>query len=460
MSVTVKNGIGYGIESGAMFFDVMAMDMERRLPQTTVEKVTSLIGPWAPWGNDNQLPFQMLADIKNCGILTSIIDQQARFALGEGVMWAYTRKEKTGKTTVEEVADVAEIDDFMEANDSYKQEFALMKDLRAFNNGVVRFGLNLGRNKIELFQRDDVTELRYKQMDDSGNIDNIFLCAEWDKVTQVNDTRILTIPLLNRHNPLADLRNRQSGLQFAMTFNYPGWNEKYYSFGNWRSNKKWVDIVKGIPEMKAALFANNFRPKYKVTIFEKYWETVLLSDNKSWADYTEEEIEAKKQQVYDDINENLAQNRNAYKTMFVDGWIDADGKEHSYINIEPIEDPTTAGEMLPDSAAGNAEIAFSMNYNPAIVGATMPSGPYTNSNGGSSVREAVSVQIIMHEPERKNILRLYNLIKKYNGWDEQYKKTGLKLEPIIPATILTTLDTGAGTKPVMLGGNQPGEPNP
>jgi hypothetical protein len=66
----------------------------------------------------------------------------------------------------------------------------------------------------------------------------------------------------------------------------------------------------------------------------------------------------------------------------------------------------------------------------------------------------------MHEPERKNILRLYNLIKKYNGWDEQYKKTGLKLEPIIPATILTTLDTGAGTKPVMLGGNQPGEPNP
>jgi hypothetical protein len=464
MSVTIKNGIGYGVESGAMFFDVMAMSADTNpLAQTTLNKTTNIIGPWAPWGANNLLPFEMLDDIENCGILFSIIDQQARFALGEGVMWAYTKRDTKGKKEIVEFADIAEIDEFMEANDSYQQELALIKDMRAYNNAVVRFGLNLGRDKIELFQRDDVTEMRYEQLNAAGLSENIFLCAEWNKVLGKDDTRILTVPLLSRHNPLKDLRDRTtggSGTSFALTIQYPGWNKKYYSMANWRSNKKWVDIVKGIPEMKAALFANNFRPKYKVTIFEKYWENILLEDNKSWQDYTQEEIEAKKQSVYDDINSNLAQNRNAYKTMFVDGWIDADGKEHSYVNIEPIEDPTSAGEMLPDSAAGNSEIAFSMNYNPAIVGATMPTGPYSNSNGGSNVREAVTVQVIMHEPERKNVTRLYNLISKFNKWDVNYAKDGLKLEPVIPATILQTLDTGSGVKPIMTGGVQPGEQKP
>lgn len=457
MSVTIKNGIGYGLESGAMFFDVMAMDaLAKPLAQTTLSKTTNIIGPWSPWGTNNLLPIEMLDDIKNCGILFSIIDQQARFALGEGVMWAYTRRDNKGKMIIEEFADIAEIDDFMEANDHYTQELGLIKDMRAFNNGLVRFGLNLGRDKIELFQRDDVTEMRYEQLNEQGISNNVYLCAEWNNIIGRGDSRILTVPLLSRHNPLRDLQERTSGTSFALAIQYPGWNEKYYSTANWRSNKKWVDIVKGIPEMKAALFANNFRPKYKVTIFKEYWESVLMADNKSYHDYTPEEIEAKKQEVYDGINENLAQNRNAYKTMFVDGWIDAEGKEHSYVNIEPIEDPTTAGEMLPDSAAGNSEIAFSMNYNPAIVGATMPTGPYTNSNGGSNVREAVTVQVLMHEPERKNLTRIYNIIKKFNKWDVNYAKPGLQLQPVIPATILTTLDTGSGTKPVMTGGVEPG----
>lgn len=457
MSVTIKNGIGYGVESGAMFFDVMAMSADTKpLAQTTLDKTTNIIGPWAPWGTNNRLPLEMLDDIENCGILFSIIDQQARFALGEGVMWAYTKRDAKGKTEIVEFADIPEIDDFMEANDHYQQELALIKDMRAYNNGVVRFGLNLGRDKIELFQRDDVTEMRYEQLNKQGRSDNIFLCAEWDKIIGKDDKRILTVPLLSRHNPLKDLQERTSGTSFALSIQYPGWNKKYYSMANWRSNKKWVDIVKGIPEMKAALFANNFRPKYKVTIFKEYWESVFLEESKSYHDYTPEEIEAKKQEVYDDINTNLATNRNAYKTMFVDGYVDADGKEHSYINIEPIEDPTSAGEMLPDSAAGNSEIAFSMNYNPAIVGATMPTGPYSNSNGGSSVREAVTVQVIMHEPERKNITRIYNIIKKFNKWDVTYAKEGMQLQPVIPATILQTLDTGSGTKPV-ISGAQPGE---
>lgn len=460
MSVTIINGIGYGAESGAIF---MAEIDGQPLKQTSLDKTTNIIGPWAPWGPDNKLPLTMLSDIETCGILNGIIDSQARLGLGEGCMWAYCKRDTSGKLIVEELADIPEIDEFMENNDSYNQELGLMRDQKAFNNGVVRFGLNLGKDKIARFQRDDVTEMRYEQLNEQGKINNIYLCAEWDKITGAGDKRILTIPLLQKNNPLDDLREKTKdgagNTEYAISFQYPSWNKKYYSTANWYSAKKWVDIAIKVPEMKRALFLNNFKPKYKVTIMKEYWDAVLLSGSKNYSDYTPDEIEAKKQEVYDDININLAGNANAYKTMFVDGWIDAEGKEHAYVNIEPITDPTVQGEMLPDSAAANSEIAFANFYNPSIVGATMPSGPYTNSNGGSNVRESVSVQIIMHEPERKNITRLYNLIMKFNGWDVTYAKPGLKLMPIIPATILTTLDTGAGTKPVMLGGAEPGKEN-
>ena len=76
MSVQILNGIGYGAESGAVFLS--------DLPQTTLNKTTNIIGPWAPWGLDNKLPLSMLSDIEQCGILNGIIDSQARLGLGEG----------------------------------------------------------------------------------------------------------------------------------------------------------------------------------------------------------------------------------------------------------------------------------------------------------------------------------------------------------------------------------------
>lgn len=464
MSVRIKNGIGFSARSGALFLDLgSASTTPARIVTNVPVEDNDKAYPWAKWGQNNLLPCEMFNDIETCHILNSIIDGKARFAINNGILPALVHYEKNGQMVIDEIVMANEIQDFLDDNNHFFQCYGWMKDQCGFGNGVARFMLNGGRDQIASFQRDDVTEMRYQKQDAAGRINNIYLSAHWEKVRSPNDNRIITIPLLNWNNPLKDLTERVAGsnkVEFAMTFKYPGWGKKYYSMPLWHAAIKWVKIAQGVPEMKAAMFENNFRPKYMVVISEKYWERVFLDEGeKNWEDYTDSQIAEKKNKVYDDIDEHLAGNKNAYKTVFVDGYFSPDGKLVPEIEIKPIDDTTKQGELLPDSAAANSEIAFAMLFNPAIIGANMPSGPYTNSQGGSNVRESTLIQVIIHELERQNVRRIFNVIKRFNGWDKKYvKDQNQKLEFIIPATIPTTLDTGSNVKPMITGASPAQDP--
>lgn len=464
MSVLMKNGIGYSRKSGNRFIDTSIVagstPADARPPQVALREESLAPKGFAPWGVDNMLPDQMVQDIESCGILNSIIDHQSRLSLGEGVLWAWCSRDNNGKLNIQSLCEDPEILEFMELNSHFNQEYGWMRDQIGLANGVVRFVLDKAKEKIAIVQRDDVTEMRYGLMDENGKIADIYLSAQWDKISSVKEQAkgLIPVRLLDRNMPAADLiRRKNTGNgEFAYTFRFPSWKKKYYSMPLWYSNLLWVRIAQSIPEMKKAMYANSMRPKYQVTIYKQFWDNYIDEKGKSWSDYTEKEQEAKKNEVYDQIDSMLMGAENAGKSIFTDGVFDPiNNAKYRYVEIEPIEDTTKDGGYLPDSAAANNEIAFSMKYNPSILGATMPSGPYTNSQGGSSVRESVAVQVISHEPERQNILNVYRIIRKFNKWDlKQAPAAGLFLEPIIPATILTTLDTGSGTKPVMLGGAQ------
>ena len=257
------------------------------------------------------------------------------------------------------------------------------------------------------------------------------------------------MPLLDPHNPLGDLRKKAEAgvVEHNFAFRYPSWGKHYYSLPLWYAQYKWVKIAQGVPEMKAAMFENNMRIKYLVVIYEEYWENAY----EDWQDIDDAEKETRRSQLFDEIDEWLTGSKNAYKSIYVDGKYGLDGKAQQFIEIKPIEDTTKAGELLPDSAAANSEIAFAMLFNLAIVGGNQSSGLYESSQGGSNVRESILTQIIIRELERMYIRKIYQLVSRFNGWDVRHPG----LEFILPATVLTTLDTGAGSKQVTPGGVEP-----
>jgi hypothetical protein len=453
MSVTMRYGIGYSEQSEARYIDMDAALTTSEILKTpikaTIPENLQPSMPWSPWGKNNLLPMEMTVDIETCGILNAIIDGKARFAMCNGIVPVITKRdEKNGQLVIEKYITDNEITDFLDMNNAFFHLYGWMKDLNGYANGVARFGVNRKKDrKIVLFQRDDVTEFRYEKKNAKGIIDNIYLSAEWDKVRGVDDKRVFSVPHLNPNNPFEDLAKKaaeSSRTEFAMTFKYPGWNKHYYSVPLWYAAYKWVKIAQGVPEMKAAIFENSMHVKYIVIIHDSYWAKAFPLE---WEGYTPEQRLEKKKLVYDDIDKWLVGAKNAYKSIFTEGYRDHDGKTWAEIEIKSIEDNQKDGKLLPDSAAANSEIAFAMLFNPAIIGASLPSGPYTNSQGGSNVRESVLMQIILHELERQYIRRIMMVPAHFNGWKKKYPG----LDFIIPATTLTTLDTGAGSKPVVTG---------
>lgn len=453
-SVNMRNGIGFSEESGARYFDMAAIATNEERAKNPIKQTIpdNKLGsmPWSPWGTNNLLPMEMTVDIETCGILNSIIDAKARFALCNGVQPVITRiNPETGVKEVEKYVDDAEVMDFLDMNDSFFQVYGWMKDLVGFGQGVCRYGLNRKKDpKIILFQRDDVTEFRYAKKNAKGIIEDIWLAAEWNLVRGMDDKRVFSVPNLNPHNPVADLERRVAGgngREFALTFKYPGWQKHYYSMPLWYAAYKWVKIAQGVPEMKAAIFQNSIHVKYNVVIWEKYWEKAFGPD---WKKYTQDQKKDKMRQVYDDIDKFLVGSKNAYKSIFSNGYRDKDGKMYTEIEIKPVEDTMKEGKLLPDSAAANSEIAFAEHYNNTIMGGNQAAGPYDKSSGGSNIRESILMQVIMMELERQHVRRILSVPAHFNGWK---KRLGSGLDFIIPATVLTTLDTGSGTKPITTG---------
>lgn len=453
----MKNGIGFSRNGDALIMDLSAVPGAKPIAQTVQQPLPGTVYKWAPWGDDNLLPLKMVQDIEKCGILDSIIDGKARFALCEGLVPVIMERDKDGKNVIKEYVDDPIIKNFLDRNNHYFQTFGWMKDLIGLGNGVARLKLSRDKSQVVLFQRDDVTEMRFELMAEEGQYAgitrNIYLSAQWEKVTGDSDKYLKTIPLLNPNDPVGDLQARKDEAdEFAITFRYPGWNKKYYSIPLWYAAYKWVKIAQGIPEMKSVMFNNAMRPSYMVILHEKFWEYTFFTSTGgkklSYEDYTEAEIEQKRQEVYDDMEKNLMGGINSFKSIFTDSFTNEKGEVVPYVEIKSIKNEGIDGELLKDSSTANSEIAFSMLFNPAIIGASLPSGPYTNAQGGSNVRESVLIQVIIHELERQHIKQVMNVIKYFNGWD----KTHPGLEFIIPATIPSTLDTGSNVKNVVMGG--------
>ena len=76
--------------------------------------------------------------------------------------------------------------------------------------------------------------------------------------------------------------------------------------------------------------------------------------------------------------------------------------------------------------------------NPNVFGAGMPGGSYAGNQGGSNIREAFLVNIANAWIDRQNLLDPILLMLRSNGVKD--------IELRFRNTILTTLDTGAGTQ--------------
>ena len=214
-------------------------------------------------------------------------------------------------------------------------------------------------------------------------------------------------------------------------------NNDYYSEPVWLPAYilGWVEIAHLVPRFLQKAYKNQITWKWHVQIPYSYWD-------KQFPEQDYESVEARQkaiQKSMDDIERNLCGTENAEKPLFTHYAVnEANGKIEEEWKITALDNKYKGGENLVTSAAANSEILFALLVNPNVFGAGMPGGTYAGNQGGSNIREAFLVNIANAWIDRQNLLDPVKIYLKSHGYDD--------VELRFRNTVLTTLDSGAGTQ--------------
>lgn len=184
----------------------------------------------AIWGSDNNLPGRMMKDIEATGVLAAATDTKARIAVGKGPMLprikGYT---EDGYEQLEFIAD-GEIQDWLDANNSFECSYASVLDLFRTRNSFRQILLSSDR-KIIGYKRHDPSQCRFSKIDPhTQKSEKVYLSGDWTRYTSKTDKEHFdTVPLLSKDYPVIDLQSRTKDYSFMIATQYPLFGRQYYS---------------------------------------------------------------------------------------------------------------------------------------------------------------------------------------------------------------------------------------
>ena len=393
------------------------------------------------WGDQNNYPEVAEGYIKKSSVLNSGLRYKLMTTIAQGIYAAQ-------QTGIDE-----EGNDIMIRINDMKLQRAL-RDRKVFNylldslRDIFKFGLCFPEL---IFSADGNTI-------DGINIINARFCRltsdkqfvayseNWEgMVAQPTEENTKFIAVLDQYDPLADLiRLRRAGKTAGKSYIYPLFNRfsnnVIYPLPDWDTARQagWLDISQEVPQFLKNVYKNQASLTYIIRIPYSYWDKNFpvkdYPNVKERRDLIAKQIEK--------IETTLIGSENAKKALVTHFAVNDMGKAEEKWDVDVLDDKFKSDQQLITSAAANSEILFSILVNPTEVGA-MPSGggPYQSSSGGSNIREAFLVTTALAWMMQQQITYPIEHMLVFNGASED-------TEVRFKKTILTTLDTGAGTKKV------------
>ena len=391
------------------------------------------------WGKDNLFPQLAEKVIAETTVLNTGLRFLWQLILGQGIFACHvTGYDEKGNEQLEPVED-AKVQRWLEGRMCRKYCEKVLRDYLKVGNGAVQFVPGLSLDKLNGLNSLNALWYRYTESDEYGNRTAI-VSGKWP----VKPSEYKAIPVLNDYNPEAQAEIMKFRGNMKNGFIYPvrdSWSsEECYGEPRWWPAfiAGWVDIAHLVPKFLKKAFQNQTTWKWHVQIPYSYWEKKFPKNDEKYV--KDPNLRKKDINDYmDSIERNLLGPENSEKPIFSNYAVnEMNGKIEEEWKITPLANKYNGNDNLVTSAGANSEILFSLALNPAIFGA-IPGGSYSQNLGGSNIREAFLVNIANSWIERQNILDPLELYMKLNGMGED-------VELRFRNTILTTLDTGAGTK--------------
>lgn len=398
-----------------------------------------------PWGEDNNFPRNIIDLYTKDPIIPETFNKKVAMINMSDVIPVQVIGYNPDDSEIIQHVDDDEIYTFLNnvSNKRYLQETTI--DLVWFFNAFPELIMSRDRSKILYISHQEAAFCRFEKKDSQAEIQNVHLNANWPQV-QENDPLTIKRKCLNpyRYDRIDWARNLSQG-SFIYPINIPTPGCEFYQLATHDSIRTsgWLDIHLLVPRFKKAMMQNEMTIKYHIKVDPKYWE--LLYTRESWIKWSLDVKKAKKRAWLTEMNKTLTDVENAGVSIMTEKiWDQVGNKYQEYVEITSVTENMREGKYIQDGLEAAANLFYAMGIDPTIVG--FAGGDKMGArSGGSDKREAWLILTAMLKPFRDPILEPYYFAAEFNGWTKKYPRLKFRHRDVI----LTTLDTGAGTKKVL-----------
>lgn len=411
--------------------------------QPDLARYVSMSGDVMPWGDGNDFP-QRIIDLYNRDpLIPTTLGKVAAALVGRGVMAVEEDLDDAGEEIVRAVRD-PEINAFIKSVDFGRYLREMATDVAWYFNGFPEMILSKDRSKIVQLHPLNTEEVRWCRMTPEGNMPFVYLNANWPNV-RVDDSYTKKIDALDPYRWDRNAFIKESAFyNFVYPISYPTPGKRFYSLAHHYSivESGWLDVHLAIPAFKKYLMKNQMSIKYHWKVDKEYWG-MAYGDRYLKADPAGKT--AIKKEWLLGMNKSLTDvERSGNSIMTETTWDPVNKLYRDHITVTSVTDAMKDGKYIEDNLEAAANIFYALGIDPAIVGFAGGANQGARS-GGSDKREAYLIALQMLMPFRDMLLEPLEFIADYNGWKERYPNLSFRFRD----TILTTLDTGAGTEKVL-----------
>lgn len=366
----------------------------------------------ASWYDDskNGEPESILNTLLSNNVAPAILDTKAKFIVGDGLI-CYEEVLIEGKKDIR-MMDIPEINEWIEQTDMNEQLFRAAKDAQYFGNAFFEFVFRDDK-KVSIVNHRDATTIRAEQAAEDGDIHAYYLCGNWAKAKYVAENE--KEGNVNKLNAYISMHPDEKKVNWVVNNLFPKCIYQvreyvpgfpYYSLPAWYGTKKWIELANVIPAWHLAGITNGYSLRYLIEVSEAYFARFT----------SEEQVQAAKKKLQDDLNACLSGAENAGKTIFA-VMNQQNFADKGIIRITPIASDLHDEAFSTLFQHSNTATTSGFAIHPTLCSIETEG----KLSSGSEMRNAYELWMKLHAVRPRQILiQVMNAVKKINGWDTKY----------------------------------------
>jgi hypothetical protein len=427
----------------------------------------------AYWGEDNRFPQNIEQQMAYYGVGKQALNWKANVLFGDGIVPGKITGIKDDGNEIFVPLDRTKFKDiyaFVENRTMFRFLIEYLQDWVWFGNCFPEVVLSRDCKTITHFIHQESCDARFKQMNDQGVIDTLYLSKMWGssssqfakfdpsvsilgitenpRILTVVDKKLLkSIDCIDMYDQLGSLTKIADKLKAGsgdklrsaiLPVNYPSPNKTYYQVPAWDGARLagWVEIACKIPAILKMFYKKGQKIQQHIEVPETYFEIKYTKEK--WAGMDEKKKAEARKKLLKEMDEFLTSDKATFSTFVSFFNYDNHNKtEYGRIKFTPIDGKYNLDKEMLTSSAADMQFLTAIGVHPTLIGASSLSSG-TQRTGGSDQREAFLIYCAQLKLEREVVLEPLYLARDFNGWDSDIV---FRIRDIQ----LTTLDQNSGT---------------